>query len=246
MRRLAPAAVILAALFHAPLPLVAETGGGTPALVPVQDMPPPAPAVNGAAEAPVAESAPVPAPAPAPAPTPVPADTPELVPAEEMGTAAAPVPETPPESVPQLQAMPAQEPVPDDPAVEEPATPPADEVPDKEETDPEEFEEEFDDEPQEDSEPEDAAPAPNDTPAAPAAQPRLPQTGTNLINLAGTGVALLVLGMWMRRVPPAPRRPRARPARKLPSAHAHARALRPPPGTNYGLPAHRWVLPPLR
>lgn len=252
MRKLVLFAIFCTGVFCAPLPLTAQNGGGPTPLIPVADMPnsggatapseaplevdpeavprlaPPA-EVGGGAEAPTRAPAPSPAPAPAPAPSPEPATAPEPVAEVPAPTTAAPAqaPEEPVGEVP---------PPDDEPAEEEPTTP----DPESDEPDEEEFEEEFEDgpapgEPQE----------PGVTLGAPEAGPQLPRTGGDLPAVLLSGLAMAAAGMSLRALVGAPAPRPARPARKLPSRHAHARALRPSLGPNYGDRAYRRLPAPL-
>jgi LPXTG-motif cell wall-anchored protein len=256
MRKLALMAFFCSCVLYAPMPLIAQNGGGETPLIPVADMPnssggatapsepplevdpeavpqlaPPS-EVGGGAEAPTSAPAPAPAPAPGPEPT--------------VPQAHAAVPDPEPAVTPPPAALPA-EPAQDDPVGDDEPTPddeptdePTDQAPESDEPDEEEFEEEFE-----------GGPAPGEpqepgvTPGVEPAGPQLPQTGSDLPALLLSGLALAAAGLSLRALvgPPAPRPPR--PARKLPSRHAHARALRPSLGPDYRGGACRPVPPPL-
>ena len=198
MRRLVLLAILGAGVFYAPLPLIAQKGGGQAPLIPVADMPTDSGGVTAPAEPPLEVDA---------------DEVPELVPPQQVGGGAeapsatpAPAPERapattapPPEPAPApppLAAEPAQET--EEPAEEEepvgevPDDAPTAPAPEEDETDEEEFEEEFDDIPE------------AGDPDAPAAQPRvtagpqLPRTGSELPPLVLSGLALTAAGMSLR------------------------------------------------
>jgi LPXTG-motif cell wall-anchored protein len=207
MRRLALIAIFCSSAFYAPMPLIAQNGGGQTPLIPVADMPsdsggatapseppleidpeavpeltPPA-EVGGGAAAPA--SPPVPAPAPESEPEPAPAPAPAAVPEPEPVVTHSPA---------ALPADPAQdepvgddEPTPDDEPTDEPTPEPESDEPDEEE-----FEEEFDDGP--------APGEPQPPTVAPAerAGPQLPQTGADLPALLLSGLALTAAGLSLR------------------------------------------------
>ena len=205
MRKLVLLAIFFSGILYAPLPLIAQNGGGSTPLIPVADMPndnggatapsdPPlevdpqqAPEllppqeVGGGAEAPSRTPAPAPTPAPTPAPVPEPAPEP---------TAAVAVPQSTPRAAEPAQA-PDEEPQGDEPTVpdETPTTTPE---PQQDTQDEDQFEEEFDDVP-EAGEPN----APNVAPEA-TAGPQLPRTGGDLPALLLSGLALTVSGMSLR------------------------------------------------
>jgi len=216
MRKLVLFALFCCGVFYAPMPLIAQNGGGPTPLIPVADMPedngaatapsepplevdaekvpeliPPG-QVGGGAEAPSPTSA-APAPVPAPAPAPVPEPAP--APAEPV-PAPAPEPEPDPTAAVALQprdAQPAQD------EGEQPVGSVPDEVPEAPEPEPqqdaqdeEQFEEEFDGIP-EAGEPESPAMSPEAT-----AGPQLPRTGADLPALLLSGLALTVSGMSLR------------------------------------------------
>jgi hypothetical protein len=205
MRKLVLMAIFCSGVLYAPLPLIAQNGGGSTPLIPVADMPAdnggatapsdpplevdpqaapelvPPQEVGGGAEAPAARPpAPVPTPEPAPTPAPEPAPAPEP-------TAAVAMPARP--------AEPAQNP--DEPTGDEEPTVP-DETPtttpqpQQDNQDEDQFEEEFDDVPQA-GEPN----APNVAPEA-TAGPQLPRTGGDLPALLVSGLALTASGMSLR------------------------------------------------
>ena len=211
MRRLLLTAIFCSGVLYAPMPLIAQNGGGPTPLIPVTDMP----SDNGAATAPSEKplevdadkvpelippqevgggaEAPSHAPEPAPAPTPTPTPTP----APEPAPTAAPEPEPEPTAavaMPSPDAMPAQ-----DDGEEPVGSVPEDEptpVPDEEtgSQGEEEFEEEFD-----------GIPAPGEperdgavTPTQATAGPQLPRTGADLPALLLSGLALTVSGMSLR------------------------------------------------
>jgi outer membrane biosynthesis protein TonB len=234
-------AILAGGVFYAPLPLIAQNGGGQAPLIPVADMPTDSGGAAAPAEPPLEVDS---------------AEVPELVPPSEVGGGAeAPAsPAAPAAPAPPAAATPAPVPAPGpapaaaEPAQvpEEPAEPPEEAptdsptpTPDEDETDPEEFEEEFDDAPQ---------PGQPELPTAPrvTAGPQLPRTGADLPALLLSGLSLTAAGMSLRalcggRAAAQPARPR----RKLPSAHAHARALWPPPGTDFSGRAYRRLPAPL-
>ena len=202
MRKLVLMAIFCSGVFYAPMPLIAQNGGGPTPLIPVADMPgdngaatapsdPPLEVdadrvpelvppreVGGGAEAP--SHPPRPTPAPEPAPAPAPAAEPEPEPIAHV-------------AMPQPDAQPAQdegeEPVGSVPD-ETPTTP--EPAPDEDTQDDEQFEEEFDNLP-EPGEPESRAVAPQAT-----AGPQLPRTGADLPALLLSGLALTVSGMSLR------------------------------------------------
>jgi hypothetical protein len=250
MRRIALMALFCTSVFYAPMPLVAQNGGGETPLIPVADMPtdsggatapsepplevdpnavpqlaPPS-EVGGGVEAPTSAPAPVAAPEPEPAPAPVEPQARAAVP--EPAPSVTPPPTAPPAESAQDEPGEDEEPAPDDEPSEQ----------ESDEEDEEEFEEEFEDGPAP-GEPQD----PGVTPGAEPAGPQLPRTGGDLPALLLSGLALAAAGISLRALvgPPAPRP--ARPARKLPSPHAHARALRPSLGPDFGERAY-WRLPP--
>lgn len=200
-------AIFCSGVFYAPLPLIAQNGGGQTPLIPVADMPTgnggatapsepplevdpdaapeliPPEEVGGGAEAPhktVSPAAPAAEPAPAPAPEPEP-------------TAEVAMPQTVP-------AAPAQ--VPDEEAAgdepvgqvpdEAPTAPEPQPQPDEQNRDEEQFEEEFD-----------GVPAPGQ-PNAPSvvpeatAGPQLPRTGADVPAVLLSGLALTASGMSLR------------------------------------------------
>lgn len=225
MRRTAPAAVVVAAVLYAPIPLTAQTGGETSALVPVAEMPADPAAPVGAAEAPPSQpvpEAPVEVPTPeAPTEPPVaeaPAAPPVVEPPVEPlvpAPAEATVPEVPPQLVPPERIddiAAADQPPPLEPLQAMPAqggdVPPVDAIQDVEESDPEELEEDLEDlaptDPdQDEAGGQDGAPAPP-TPTVVAA-PRLPDTGADLGALGGAGFLLLTTGLSLRLLLPARR-----------------------------------------
>jgi hypothetical protein len=207
MRRLVLMAICCSGVLYAPVPLIAQNGGGQTPLIPVADMP----SGNGGATAPSEPPLEV-----------DPDAAPELIPPEEVGGGAeaprktappaVPTPEPEPDPAPELEptaevampqsvrAAPAQ--VPD----EEPeGDQPVDEVPDEAPTAPEpqpdpddqtrdeeQFEEEFDGVP-EPGEPD----APSVVPEA-TAGPQLPRTGADVPALLLSGLALSASGMSLR------------------------------------------------
>lgn len=207
MRKLLLVAVAAAAIFQAPLPLIAQDGGGSPALVPVSDIPAGAEPVpgTGAVEAPAA-------PPPAP-PAPAPEDAPALVPTEDVAAPQPPPPADMPAAVPDPDAAPQLRPRaelaqdqptgPDLPEDQEPNEAP-DPTPD-EETDPEEFEEDFNGGGEPDPAPGGGTPAPRADRAAAIAE-RLPETGVRLAALALASLALLSWGTGLRLLVPPARR----------------------------------------
>jgi hypothetical protein len=204
MRKLVLMAIFCSGVLYAPMPLIAQNGGGPTPLIPVADMPAdngaatapsdpplevdadkvpeliPPREVGGGAEAPSHAPSPAPAPAPEPAPAPTPAAEPEPEPIAHV-------------AVPPRDAQPAQdegeEPVGSVPD-ETPTTPEPE--PDQDAQDDEEFEEEFDNLP-EPGEPESRGVAPQAT-----AGPQLPRTGADLPALLLSGLALMVSGMSLR------------------------------------------------
>jgi hypothetical protein len=201
MRRVAPATLVVAAALYAPIPLTAQEGGGTRALVPVAEVPtgPSVPPGDGAAEAPPAA-----APAPPPVPEPAPEQPPQLLSPDQVADASPPPEPAPPPQLEPVEAVPAQgsvgQQVPDETGEEVPPTP-VDPGPEENEDDPEEFEEEFDD------------PVPRDpvyhVPARPApgatAAAQLPQTGADAAPVGAVGIMLLTAGLSLRLVRPARR-----------------------------------------
>jgi hypothetical protein len=212
MRKLVLTVIFCAGVFYAPLPLIAQNGGGNTPLIPVADMPAdsggatapsepplevdpqeapellPPQEVGGGAEAPAPrETAPAPSPTPEPAPAPAPVPAPE--PAPEP-TASVAIPSRP------ADAGPAQNP--DEPTDdEEPSGTAPDEAPtapgqEENNQDEEQFEEEFDDVPE--------AGEPNAPSVAPQATagPQLPRTGADLPALLLSGLALTASGISLR------------------------------------------------
>lgn len=204
MRKLVLMAIFGSGVFYAPMPLIAQNGGGPTPLIPVADMPGhngaatapsepplevdadkvpeliPPQEVGGGAEAPSHAPSPTPAPAPEPAPVPAPAPEPEPEPIANV-------------AMPPRDAQPAQD------EGEEPVGSVPDETPTTPEPEPdqgtqgdEEFEEDFDDLP-EPGEPESPTVAPRAT-----AGPQLPRTGADLPALLMSGLALMVSGMSLR------------------------------------------------
>ena len=207
MRKLVLIAICGTGVFCAPLPLIAQRGGGETPLIPVADMPnagggatapsePPLEVdaeevpelipprqVGGGAEAPGQEPEPTRAPAPAPEPAPAPAP---VEPAAEP-TASVAMPQ------PAADAQAAQDDEPEEPVGEVPDDAPTAPEPDEDEQE-EEFEEEFDDVPE---------PGEHDAPVVrPQAEagPQLPRTGADLPALLLSGMALTVSGMSLRAV----------------------------------------------
>jgi membrane anchored protein len=197
-------AIFCSGVLYAPLPLIAQNGGGQTPLIPVADMPSdnggatapseppleidpeeapelvPPQSVGGGAEAPSRTPAPAPAPAPEPAGEP---------------TAAVAMPQPEPAPAEPAQAG-DQEPEGEEPAGqvpdEAPTAPEPQQEPDQQAEDDEEFEEEFDDVP-EPGEPN----APSVVPEA-SAGPQLPRTGADLPALLLSGLALTASGMSLR------------------------------------------------
>lgn len=205
MRKLVLMAIFCSGVLYAPMPLIAQNGGGPTPLIPVADMPgdngaatapsdPPLEVdadrvpelvppreVGGGAEAPSHAPSPTPAPAPAPAPEPAPAPAPAAEPEPEPIAHVA---------VPPRDAQPAQD------EGEEPVGSVPDETPttpDPDTQDDEEFEEEFDNLP----EPGQPESSPTVAPRA-TAGPQLPRTGADLPALLLSGLALMVSGMSLR------------------------------------------------
>jgi hypothetical protein len=204
MRKLALMAIVAAGVFYAPLPLIAQNGGGSAPLMPVADIP-------------TDDSGGVSAPSEPPLKV-DPAEAPELVPPDQVGgeenggtTAPAPGAHAPAPSATARVAVP--EPVPATAPVPEPTPAPASEAPtdaapaqapdaptpdetpepDQDESDPEEFEEEFDDVP-EAGEPDSPAVQPQVT----SAGPQLPRTGAELPALLLCGLSLTASGLALR------------------------------------------------
>ena len=207
MRKLVLLAIFFSGIFYAPLPLIAQNGGGSTPLIPVADMPAdnggatapsdpplevdpqqapelvPPQEVGGGAEAPAARQ---PDPAPAPAPTPEPAPAPEPASAPEPTAAVA---------MPARPADPAQNP--DEPTGDQEPTVP-DETPtttpepQQDTQNEDQFEEQFDDVPE--------AGEPNAPSVAPQATagPQLPRTGGDLPALLLSGLALTASGLSLR------------------------------------------------
>ncbi|HYH60218.1 MAG TPA: hypothetical protein VD790_13490 [Thermoleophilaceae bacterium] len=203
MRRVFLVAIACSGVLYAPLPLIAQNGGGEAPLIPVADMPdssggataPPlevdpervpelvptgdageAEAPHGGADAPgpdAPDAVPVPAPDPAPVAPPAPEAAPALAPAADL----------------------AQDPtVPEDPVDPPDQAPTDDPTPDVEEPDDEEFEEDFGDLDESDDAPDD----PVATGPTPRAGPQLPQTGANIPPVLLSGLALTAAGMSLR------------------------------------------------
>ena len=197
MRRLALLAAAIAVVLYVPVPLVAQPGGGTKALVPVSEIPPKVevPVGTGVAEAPTAG-------APEQAPNLVPTQEIEQEAASRAGAVTAPAPESTtaePQAVPALQpnAELAQEVTVPEPPPEE--TPNQETPPDgQDEDDPEEFEEDFDDVPPEEDQEGTPRIAPRQR-AAPAGD-RLPQTGRELLVLGLIGSGLMLFGTGLRGI----------------------------------------------
>jgi hypothetical protein len=208
MRKLALMAIVAGGVFYAPLPLIAQNGGGgSVPLMPVEDIPtddsggvsaPSGPPLKvDPAEAPELvppdqvsgeENGGTTAPAPS-APAPAPTATARVAVPAPVPAATAPEPTPAPAPAPPTDAAPAQapeEPAPDEDPEEAPE-------PDEDETDPEEFEEEFDDVP-EAGEPDSPAVQPRVT----SAGPQLPQTGAELPALLLCGLSLTASGLALR------------------------------------------------
>ena len=197
MRRLVLMAIFCSGVFYAPLPLIAQKGGGPTPLIPVADMPTDSGGATAPAEPPLevdAEEVPelvppqnvgggaeaparAPASAPAPAPEPLPAPAPEPAPAVD------PAPAAEPAQAPDEPDVPA----PDEEPTDGPTT-----GPDEDEQDEEEFEEDFGEGP-EAGEPDAPGVAPRAT-----AGPQLPRTGAELPALLLSGLALTASGMSLR------------------------------------------------
>jgi len=218
MRRLLLIAIFCSGVFYAPMPLIAQNGGGPTPLMAVADMPSdnggatapsdpplevdpdkvpelvPSRDVGGGAEAPPTrpQPAPAPPPEPAPAPEPAPEAAPEPAPAPEAASTPPPEP-TASVAMPQRDAQPRDTPVGSVPD-EVPTPPDTDEQDqgDQNNQDEEQFEEEFDGIP-EPGEPESRAVTPEAT-----AGPQLPRTGADLPALLVSGLALTVSGMSLR------------------------------------------------
>ena len=205
MRRLVLMAIFCSGVFYAPLPLIAQNGGGQTPLIPVADMPSgnggatapseqplevdpdaapqliPPEEVGGGAEAPhKSVHAAVPEPEPAPAPDPEPEPTAEV---------AMPIPAAPAQ-VPDAQPG-GEDPVGQVPD-EAPTAPQPQPNPDEQSRDDEQFEEEFEGVP-EPGEPN----APSVVPEA-TAGPQLPRTGADVPALLLSGLALTASGMSLR------------------------------------------------
>ena len=208
VRKLVLMAIFCSGVFYAPIPLIAQNGGGQTPLIPVADMPSnsggatapadpplevdseevpelvPPQQVGGGVEAPARARAPAPAAAPAPAPAPAepppPAEAPP--PVEPLTAAPAQAPDDPVGQVP----------VPDQGPTDGPTTP----GPDEDEQDEEEFEEDFEEdfgEGPEAGEPDAPGVAPRAT-----AGPQLPRTGADVPALLLSGLALTASGMSLR------------------------------------------------
>jgi hypothetical protein len=213
MRRIVLMAIVAGGVFYAPLPLIAQNGGGGNApLMPVADIPNNSGGATAPSEAPLETD---------------PDKAPQLVPPEQVnsggGTSAPAAPATPAPPTP----APAPAPAPAAPATPEPAATPAlspeaerrgrssddavvlapaepaqdetDTVPEEptdtteEEPPPEEFEEEFDDDVPSPGVPESPAVAPQAS-----AGPRLPMTGPEIPAIVLSGLSLMAAGMALR------------------------------------------------
>lgn len=189
-------AIVAGGVFYAPLPLIAQKGGGETPLIPVADIPNDSGGATAPSEVPLEVN---------------PEEAPELVPPQQVnnggGTSApapaatqatpppAPAPSTPEPSptpvaaqAPEEPDTPVEEP-PDETPTETPTTP----EPDEDEPDPEEFEEEFDEGP---------APGEPESPAVTvpevSAGPQLPRTGPELPAIVLSGLSLTAAGMALR------------------------------------------------
>ena len=195
--------IFCSGVLYAPLPLIAQNGGGQTPLIPVADMP----TGNGGATA------------PSDPPLEVDPDAaPELIPPQEVGGGAEAPHKTAPPAAPAPQPAPAPEPDPEPTAAvamphpePAPATPaqtpdeqPTGQVPDEAPTAPEpapepnertqdedQFEEQFDDVP------EPGEPNAQVVPQA-TAGPQLPRTGADLPAVLLSGLALTASGMSLR------------------------------------------------
>ena len=201
MRRLILFAILVSGVLYAPLPLIAQNGGGQTPLIPVADMPNAGGGATAPSEPPLEVD---------------PSEAPELVPPEQVNTGggtappADPEPVAPaeptepepevqaqtalaPEATPPVAAAPAQAPEePLEPEPEQPTSPPT--VPDDDEPDEEEFEEEFD----EDFDEVPEAGEPDAAPQVTATGRQLPRTGADLPAVLLSGLALTASGMSLR------------------------------------------------